>query len=248
MPVPGTPRRTQSLSPEVIVAAAIDLLDAGGEQALTFRALAEALQTGPGAIYHHLSNKRAILAAAAATLVTEVTRKRFAATPEPADAVVVLLGLFDVIDQHPWMGTQLTDDPRQPALLEILEAVGGCMETHKLGDEDLFTATTALVNYLLGVAGQYAAAARHAPHSERSASDDRTAFLTDVQRSWLAETDPAQYPVTARIAEQLIRHDERQQFHDGLRLLLAGIAGRPSRTGPREPAGHSEDRNPLDHT
>ena len=57
-------RRTDALSKERIVAAAIEILDTEGEAALTFRALAARLATGSGAIYWHVANKDELLAAA----------------------------------------------------------------------------------------------------------------------------------------------------------------------------------------
>ncbi|GAA1938738.1 hypothetical protein GCM10009754_02190 [Amycolatopsis minnesotensis] len=41
----------------------MELLDAGGEGGLTFRALTERLATGPGAIYWHAANKGELLGA-----------------------------------------------------------------------------------------------------------------------------------------------------------------------------------------
>src|SRR3954447_20548381 len=57
-------RRTDALSKERIVEAAIEILDTGGESALTFRALSARLSTGSGAIYWHVSHKRELLSAA----------------------------------------------------------------------------------------------------------------------------------------------------------------------------------------
>src|SRR5580704_3246894 len=57
-------RRADALSKERIVADAIEILDAGGESALTFRALAARLATGSGAIYWHVASKNELLMAA----------------------------------------------------------------------------------------------------------------------------------------------------------------------------------------
>jgi AcrR family transcriptional regulator len=46
-----TERRTDALSKERIVETAIEILDADGESALTFRVLTARLATGTGAIY-----------------------------------------------------------------------------------------------------------------------------------------------------------------------------------------------------
>jgi len=59
-----TGRRADALSKERIVEAAIAILDAGGESALTFRALSARLATGAGALYHHVASKSELLTAA----------------------------------------------------------------------------------------------------------------------------------------------------------------------------------------
>ncbi len=73
-------RRTDALSKDRIVEAAIEILDAGGESALTFRALAARLTTGTGAIYWHVANKDELLEAATDDVIdrvmTEVARRR----------------------------------------------------------------------------------------------------------------------------------------------------------------------------
>jgi hypothetical protein len=74
-----------------------------------------------------------------------------------------------------------------------------------------------LLNYILGLAGQYAAGARLL-----SGETDRTAFLASVAERW-AELDPAQYPFVRQVAAQLPGHDDREQFLAGIDLILAGI-------------------------
>ena len=79
-------RRADALSKERIVEAAIEILDAGGESALTFRALAARLATGSGAIYHHVASKNDLLAAAADDVIAHVTTG-VASGAEPREAV-----------------------------------------------------------------------------------------------------------------------------------------------------------------
>ncbi|MCF0087106.1 hypothetical protein B0E37_02165 [Streptomyces sp. MH192] len=59
------------LSRERIVETAIELLDAGGEGALTVRALTERLSTGAGAIYHHVGNMNELGQAATETVIAD---------------------------------------------------------------------------------------------------------------------------------------------------------------------------------
>lgn len=97
-----TERRTDALSKERIVEAAIEILDDEGEAALTFRALSARLATGSGAIYWHVANKSELLAAATDDVIARVTTEGTeSATPREAIRIITL-GVFDAIDAHPW--------------------------------------------------------------------------------------------------------------------------------------------------
>ena len=76
--------RAGALSREIVVAAAIALLDELGERGLTFRLLAERLNTGSGALYWHVANKSELLDDAADTVVAPVL------TAGPAHGKVLL--------------------------------------------------------------------------------------------------------------------------------------------------------------
>ena len=80
-----------------------------------------------------------------------------------------------------------------------------------------FDCASALVNYVLGLAGQYAAGARLLARDT-----DRSAFLATVAARW-AQLDPAEYPFVHQVATQLPEHDDREQFLAGIDLILAGI-------------------------
>src|SRR6185369_13710969 len=66
------PRRSDGLSRELIIQTATEILDNGGESALTLRALTIRLRTGYGAIYHHVADKSDLLAAATDDVITRV--------------------------------------------------------------------------------------------------------------------------------------------------------------------------------
>ncbi|WP_439378206.1 TetR/AcrR family transcriptional regulator [Amycolatopsis lexingtonensis] len=213
-----TKRRADGLSKEVIVKAATGLLDEGGEAALTFRALTARLSTGYGAIYHHIANKSDLLAAATDDVIAGVMTGVVVGA-EPREALrTVALRLFDAIDAHPWVGAQLSREPWRPALLEVYERIGGLLDALDVPGEAVFDAAGALVNYVLGVAGQNAANAR------LLAGDvDRSAFLAGVAAQW-ARLDPARYPFVRKAATRLVEHDDREQFLAGVDIFLAGVA------------------------
>ncbi|MDF0528804.1 TetR/AcrR family transcriptional regulator C-terminal domain-containing protein [Tsukamurella sp. 8F] len=212
-----TPRRRSSdaLSRDRIVDVAIEILDAEGESALTFRTLARRLSTGPGAIYHHVAGKSELLAAATDTVVGHALEGL--ADSDPREAIRRLaLALFDAIDEHPWVGAHLGHDPWQDAMLEIYEGVGGRLAPLGVPEAAQFFSASALVSYILGVAGQNAANAR------MRHTAGRNEVLAGAAELW-ASRDPAAYPFLHRAAEQLRDHDDREQFLAGIDLILDGL-------------------------
>ena len=223
-------RRADALSKERIVEAAIELLDAGGEGALTFRALAARLATGSGALYWHIADKDELLAAAADAVVGQVMTPAIGDAEPRAAIRAVALGVFDAIDAHPWVGAQLAREPWRPAMLAVAEGIGGRLRALGVPEPAQFDAWSALVTYVLGAAGQNAANARlHAPGTERSA------VLAAVAARW-AELDPATYPFVRRVATQFREHDDRAQFLAGVDLILAGVEAGRAAVGPRAAA------------
>src|ERR1700722_13252369 len=212
-----TQRRTDALSKERIVEAAIEILDADGESALTFRALAARLATGSGAIYWHVANKNDLLAATTGDVIARVMTE-IVSGAEPREAIRAMAsGVFDAIDAHPWVGAQLSREPWQTAVLQIFEGFGGQLQALGVPQRAQFDCASALLNYVLGLAGQYAAAARLLPPET-----DRSAFLATVAVRWV-QLDPAAYPFVRQVATQLPEHDDREQFLAGIDLILAGI-------------------------
>jgi AcrR family transcriptional regulator len=213
-------RRTDALSRERIVEAAIGILDAEGESALTFRALTARLATGTGAIYWHVASKSELLAATTNDVIARVMTE-VAGGAEPQEAIrAIALGVFDALDAHPWVGAQLAREPWHSAMLQIFEGIGQQLQALRVPERAQFDCASAILSYILGLAGQYAAGARLVPRGL-----DRTAFLTAFASQW-AQLDPAKYPFVRRVAAQLPGHDDREQFLAGINLILAGIAAR----------------------
>jgi AcrR family transcriptional regulator len=210
-------RREDALSQERIVGAAVELLDVTGEGGLTFRALAAHLKTGPGAIYWHVANKDELLTAGTdAVLAGAMAVDVEGNTPQDAIRAVAL-GVFDAIDAHPWAGTQLTRIPSQPSVLRLFERIGQQLRALDVPAAAQFGSASALLNYILGVAGQNAAHARAQPPGT-----SRSDVLGTESAVW-ADLDLAEYPFLRLVAGQLREHDDRAQFLAGVDLILAGI-------------------------
>ena len=211
-------QRTDSLSKERIVAAAIEILDTEGENALTFRALTARLGTGVGAIYWHVTNKDDLLAAATDHVIARAVTAG-AGDTEPRQAIrAIALGVFDAFNAHPWVGTQLAREPWQSAMLHLFEGIGKRLQALGVPDGAQFNSATTLMSYIVGLAAQYAAGARL--HLRET---DRSAFLATVATQWTRGHDSADYPFVHQQATQLAEHDDREQYLAGIDLILAGI-------------------------
>ncbi|WP_032405362.1 TetR/AcrR family transcriptional regulator [Rhodococcoides fascians] len=212
---PTSARRSDALSKERIVQAAIEMLDEGGTDALTFRTLAARLSTGPGALYHHVGNRDDLLAAAAEAVMSSA----FEPLPENEAAEPGVRGLtmrmFDVITTRPWVATQLAAAPWQPAVMHLFDRIGTELDTHGVPESAQFDAASVLLYHVLGVASQ-----RDAGMQLPATVTDRAAFLDSTRT---AVTDSGDYPFLTRIASQFAGHDDREQFQAGVDIILAGI-------------------------
>ncbi|HIH2744526.1 TetR/AcrR family transcriptional regulator C-terminal domain-containing protein [Burkholderia aenigmatica] len=174
---------------------------------------------GKRAIYWHVADKHDLLAAAAERVIAgAMADESKAPDGDAAEAIRrVALRLFDAFSAHPWVGAQLFRAPWQDAALRILESVGGHLQALGVPVPAQFNAASALVHYIFGLAGQYAAGARL--HPRDPAQPEVVATVAD---RWV-QLDPVAYPFVRKVAAQLATHDEREQFVAGIDLILKGI-------------------------
>ena len=225
--LPGSQHRQESLSRERILDASIELLDSNGEEGLTFRALSERLATGPGAIYWHIANKSELLTAACDALVARAINQTAVTTP--FDTIrAVALAVFDVIDEHPWVGSVLTSAPRLSPMVRIMERIGQQIRALRVPDEQQWAAVGALMAYILGVSRQNAANGQLA----RTEGLDRSDFLDAVSTAW-SQLDPKDYPFAQSVAARIRDHDDRADFLAGIDLIHRGILSPRRRSHPK---------------
>ncbi len=220
-------RREAALSRESIIEASIALLDRGGEVGLTFRALSEQLATGPGAIYWHIANKSDLLTAACSSLVVRTMNQIATTTPEKTIRAVAL-GLFDVNEAHPWIGSALTSAPGALPVVHILERIGRQIRELKVPTGQQWAAVGTLMAFILGICRQNAANR----HLARAQDLDRAHFLEAVSAAW-SQLDETDFPFARSVAGCMRSHDDRADFLAGIDLILRGITSRGSRSRPQ---------------
>ncbi|WP_285566586.1 MULTISPECIES: TetR/AcrR family transcriptional regulator [unclassified Streptomyces] len=221
-----TERRNQVLSREQIIEAAIALLDAGGERALTVRALSERLSTGSGAIAYHVGKRDELLDAAMESLVMAALTATPAGTgTSPQEEIRgVALALFDAIAAHEWLATRLTlqivRNPTGPVTVGIFERIGGQVSALGVPEDRWFVAASTLVHYILGAISQNAHI--EGDTSELDADVDRADFFGATSSAW-QELPAAHYPFLNAVAGQIREHDDREQFLTGIAVVLDGL-------------------------
>ena len=220
---PNPQRREDSLSRERIIDAAIELLDASGEAGLTFRALAERLATGPGAIYWHVADKSDLLTAACDALMARTLEGVASEAAPDATIRAVALGVFDAIAAHPWIGSALTMAPGQSPGVRILERLGQSVCALGVPEAAQWSTVSVLLSYILGVGSQHATNM----YLARAQSMNRASLLANVAKAW-SELDADDYPFTRSIAARMSAHDDREDFLAGVNLILGGIGGASS--------------------
>lgn len=107
------------LTAEAILRAALDLLDAGGEEALNMRALAERLRVRPSSLYRHYPDRAALVAALEGQAALALHRELGEASRDhpPAEALMAAAHAYLAYTRaHPHLyGLLLAPRPPAPA-------------------------------------------------------------------------------------------------------------------------------------
>jgi AcrR family transcriptional regulator len=217
---PG-PQGEQSLSPDRIVATAVEMLDAHGVDGLTMRGLAERVGAGAMSLYWHVANKDAVFDLA----LDAVLDYR---GPQPAgpqdwrgDVVHLLEDWRASMLRHPWSASLLPRRALGPNMLGRLELLSKTLSGAGVADADLNAAIWSLWNYVMGAT--ITRSSFELSDDERAAAQQRLGGLSE------------RYPTIER-SRLLLDGDWDGTFRNGLDFLLDGL-GRRTDLGQRGPSG-----------
>lgn len=219
----GTGRRRASHSMDAVLTEAVALLDEGGEEALTFRALAARLGGGVASIYWYVASRDELLDRATDHAVEGVlaTVRAIPTSDDPIDDIRrIAVALFDGVVDRPWLATYfLRNTSVQPSALAIYEHLGEQTLRLDLAPQQRFYAVSAITGYVIGTATDLG---QEPPEAVVTGSVTREAFLADAAEQWRA-LDPEEFPFVHHIVDEFATHDDADQFRAGLDLLLAGL-------------------------
>ena len=155
----GANRRRVSHSLDSVLTEAIALLDRSGEQALTFRALADRLGGGVGSIYWYVASKDELLDRAADAVLGHVLEavERLGPQTEAVTAGgaldnlrTIAVTLFDAIVERPWLSAYfMRDTGVQPNALRLYELMGQQVLQLQLTAREAFYAVSAVVGFVV---------------------------------------------------------------------------------------------------
>lgn len=200
-----------------IAAAALRIVDDAGVGALSMRALAAALGTGPMTVYNYVRDKEGLEELVVAAVVADVE------VPAPsadwvADVYAVAEAMWRGIRAHPAaVSLVLTRRASSATGFAAAEALIAALARGGLTDADRLAAFHAVLAYVVG-----------AVQSELAGPLTRGRDAPEVAERIGAVAGEA-YPEVAALSEVAARTPVEADFDGGLRMLLDGIALRGKR-------------------
>jgi AcrR family transcriptional regulator len=200
-----------------IAAAALRIVDESGVGALSMRALASALGTGPMTVYNYVSDKEGLEELVVAAIVTEMR------IPEPTanwvdDVYAVADAMWRAIRAHPAaIPLVLTRRTSSATGFASADALIAALGRGKLADADRLAAFHAVLAFVVGSAQAELAG----PLTRGRDAGDVAAQIGSMAGSAFPNVE-----ALSHIAEKVSVEDD---FEAGLRMLLDGIAARGKR-------------------
>jgi AcrR family transcriptional regulator len=212
------PRAT--LSRDAIVTVGVELVEEGGLDALTMRAVGRRLGAGAMSLYRHVSGHEELLDLVLARLMAEIPD-----TPRSGDwredAAALARDVRSALLRRPQLTVLLTSRAGAGGGLATLERAMAIFRSAGLAPKEAAFANHALGNYIAGAALWEAVGLAGTTGEERKARADAAALV-------FASVPPDEYPAVAWVAPVLYAGTADDRFEHGLTLLLDGLSLRRS--------------------
>jgi AcrR family transcriptional regulator len=232
-PADDATTRHSKITRDVVMAAALELIDRDGADSLSMRRLAAALGRDPMIIYRHAANKAALLDGVTETVLAQLTVNP--ADPDWAGQLRAVARHYRALAlAHPNVVPLLVTRPlatplafRPPGTLRPLEDILSLLTEAGFAGPDALHIYRALFGFLHG----------HVVNElqELTVDPDET---DDLLRLGLYRLPIAEFPLLRSLAPALAAYDGAAELERGLDILLAGLAATlspPSRPKPPAP-------------
>jgi len=211
-------RGRPSLPLERILAAALELVDEQGADALSMRSLAQRLGSGTATLYRHFAGRSELVALMVDRMIGETDLPAVASMPWQQACISLAQNMFDALSRHGNVASLLIGHvPMGPHALAQRELVLAVLLDNGFAPAVAAHAYATLSRYVLGFAIQ--------------ASGSAVAGAQDAELSAKFQAlDPARYPATVAAADAL-PVPLQEEFEFGLRLVVAGMDGLQANRG-----------------
>ncbi|MGV9713711.1 TetR/AcrR family transcriptional regulator C-terminal domain-containing protein [Gordonia sp. NPDC003424] len=203
-----------------IISTARDIVDSSGLEALTMRTLANALNTSPTVLYRAVNDRDELLDHVVDQTLAEIT---FDFSDDDAewrhDCQSAAEAMFAVLSTHREIAPLLIERvPVGPNALMMREQMLAMLLAHGFSVSEAALTFATVARYVIGFAAQLSAEARG-----RAIEPDA---LSELYKSF----DPQIYPATVAVADALPRQTLKDEFANGLDLMLETLDTRRQRT------------------
>jgi AcrR family transcriptional regulator len=215
-PSSAQPRKKRGVTPDLIIRTALQIADRDGLDAVTMRAIAEAIEITAMSLYHHVPTKDAILDAMADAVYAEVDLHAGDQTGWRPATEAAARSLRDALLRHPW-ALRLVESRAAPgeATMRHHDTVLGFFRDDGFSVPATALAIALLDSYIYGFVLQ----------EINLPFDDQTS-AGDVADQILAVHGATAYPHLREIAAELVTRPGYSfggQFGPGLDLVLDAI-------------------------
>lgn len=211
-----SPRGREPLTRERVLAAALELADAGGFESLSMRKVAAALGVEAMSLYNHVANKEDLVDG-----LVDIVFGEFAA-PAPGDADWKgamrrrAHSMREVLNRHRWaVGLMESRVAPGPENLRFHDATMGCLREAGFGFRDAVHASSVQDAYIYGFLLQ-----------ERSLPFDTASehgAVLEVKQANIPDMTAFPYLVEVMTEMAVAGYDYATEFAFGLDLILAGL-------------------------
>jgi AcrR family transcriptional regulator len=213
------------LSREAVIDAGLNVLRRAGIDAVTMRAVAAELDTGPASLYVYVANRDELLNQMFDAVAAEVD---LGPAPEPArwreQVEALLTRVRDAMDRHPGIArVPLANIPTGPGAMRVVERLLGLLRAGGVDDQRAAWFVDVVFLYVNAASLEtsiYVAAGR---------TEDE---IDEPLRERFESLDPAEFPNLVAITGPLLTGGGDERFSFGLRLMIDGLVSAPPRPGP----------------
>jgi AcrR family transcriptional regulator len=218
------PAPKQRLTTERIVDTAMDLMATDGYDAVSMRALAKALDTGPASLYQHVANRDELDQLVIERIATQLE------VPEPDpehwdDQLKELMRkMLQLYREHPGSArAAMAVIPTMEGSMRTAEGMmaiglaGGVSPQAMAWFIDLGSAYVGAIAYEEAVWTQR-------ENSTKAGEEPDHPAIDDLMRGYFASMDPTLFPLVTRYAAEMTGGEGDTRFEFGLDVLVSGLA------------------------